>query len=82
MGLGSQLPGELPASIDKTKLVRIELVVLPDGTVQSVKLLNNPYNIHESMFLSAAKAWKFKPAIKNGRPVAYRKIITIGFSRR
>jgi hypothetical protein len=82
VGLGSQLPRDLPPTVDRSKLVRIELVVLPDGTVQSAKLLNDPYNIHESMFLSAAKAWKFKPAIKNGRPVAYRKIITIGFSRR
>lgn len=49
--------------------------MLPDGTVGSVKLLGNRRSVIEGMLLSAAKAWKFKPAEKDGRPVAYRKTV-------
>lgn len=79
VGIRPQLPRELPANVDKNQLGRIELVVLPDGTVGSVKLLDHPHNVHESMFLSAVKAWEFRPATKDGRPVTYRKIIWMAF---
>ena len=82
VAISPQLPREIPASIDRTKLVHIELIVLPNGNVGSVRLLNNPYNVHESMFLSAAKSWKFRPAMKDGKPVTYMKVITIGYTRR
>lgn len=74
-----QLPRDLPANVDKSRLGRIELTILPDGTVGAVKLLGLPNNVHEAMFLSAVKAWEFKPAMKDGRPVSYRKIIWMAF---
>jgi hypothetical protein len=79
IGLRAQLPRQLPANIDKDKLGQIELVILPDGTVGSVKLVSWPTNVHEAMFLSAVKAWEFRPALKNERPVAYRKTIWVAF---
>ena len=79
VGIRPQLPRELPAHIDKNQLGRIELVVLPNGTVGSVKLLDLPHNVHEAMFLSAVKAWEFRPAMKDGRPVSYRKVIWMAF---
>jgi hypothetical protein len=51
------------------------LIVLADGTVGAVKLLGERRNVLEGMLLSAAKAWKFQPALKDGRPVAYRKLV-------
>lgn len=73
VGLRPQLPRALPPNISRDKISQIELLILPDGTVASVKLLGAPRNVHESMLLSAAKAWQFQPALKHGRPVAYRK---------
>jgi hypothetical protein len=78
VGIRPQLPRDLPANVNKDQLARIELVVLPDGTVGSVKLLGHR-NIHDAMFLSAVKAWEFKPALKDGQPVAYRKIVWMAF---
>lgn len=73
IGVRPQLPRALPANISKDQLGQIELIILPDGTVGSVRLVAAPRSVHESMFLSAAKAWQFAPALKDGRPVAYRK---------
>ena len=78
VGVRPQLPRELPTNVNKDQLARIELVVLPDGTVGSVKLLGHR-NIHDAMFLSAVKAWEFKPALKDGQPVTYRKIVWMAF---
>jgi hypothetical protein len=75
VGVRPQLPRTLPADIDKSRLTRLELVISPDGTVSSLKLLNPPRSINDVMLLSAAKAWQFRPALKDGRPVTYRKII-------
>lgn len=73
-----QLPRDLPPNVSKDQVARIELVVLPDGTVGSVKLFGHR-NVHDAMFLSAVKAWEFKPAVKNGLPVAYRTTVWVAF---
>jgi len=77
VGVRPQLPKELPPGIRPADLTRIELVILPDGTVESVKLIGVPRTVHEAMLLSAVKAWEFHPAMKGGVPVKYRKTIWI-----
>jgi hypothetical protein len=72
-----QLPSELPSSLRPEQLYRVELIVSEDGTVDSVKLLGMPHTVHDFMFLSAAKAWQFQPALKDGVPVRYRKTVWI-----
>ena len=75
IGIRPQLPRALPTNVRLDQLSQIELVILPDGTVGSVKLLGARRSVLEGMLLSAAKAWKFKPAEKDGHPVAYRKTV-------
>lgn len=75
IGVRPQLPRVLPEEISRDRLSQIELIVLPDGTVGTVKLLGERRSVLEGMLLSAAKAWKFKPAEKDGRPVTYRKTV-------
>jgi hypothetical protein len=77
IGIRPQLPRVLPEDIRKENLSQIELVILPDGTVGSVKLLGARKSVLEGMLLSAAKAWKFQPATRDGRPVSYRKNVWI-----
>jgi TonB family protein len=55
----------------------IEFTVLPDGTVSDVRLRNRSFSMQEAMLLSAVKAWRFLPATKDGKPVAYRKVILL-----
>jgi hypothetical protein len=80
VGVRPQLPAALPADVDTARLNQIELLVMPDGTVGSVRMLGRPRNVLEGMLLSAAKAWRFAPASKDGRPVAYRKVVWVVLS--
>ena len=75
VGLRPQLPAVLPEDVAGDQLSRIEILVLPDGTVGSVKLLGQRRSVLEGMLLSAAKAWTFAPAMKGDQPVAYRKLV-------
>ncbi|HJR59042.1 MAG TPA: hypothetical protein VJ813_06590 [Vicinamibacterales bacterium] len=77
VGVRPQLPQELPPGVRREDLTRIELLILPDGTVESVKLLDPPKTVHDWMLLSAAKAWEFHPARKGGVPVRYRKTVWV-----
>jgi hypothetical protein len=72
-----QLPRELPPDVNRSNLRLIELVISPLGTVESVRLVGVPRNVHDSMLLSAAKAWVFRPAVKDGVPVRYRKTVSV-----
>ncbi len=73
-----QVPKELPSFEYGAHPPRIEVVVLRDGSVSSVKLLGAPRNVHDSMLLSAVKAWRFVPAMRDGAPVPYRMTISVG----
>jgi hypothetical protein len=55
---------------------RMELVVAPDGSVESVRLVNGPTRMPDMMLLSGAKAWRFAPATRNGEAVRYRTSIS------
>ena len=65
------LPAELPAAVMKRALTVVDLVIAPDGLVERVHLRTPPRDIHEFMLLSAAKAWRFEPALLDGRPVRF-----------
>jgi hypothetical protein len=55
---------------------RMELVVAPDGRVESVRLVNGPTRMPDMMLLSGAKAWRFTPAVKDGIAVRYRTSVS------
>ena len=44
-----------------------------DGTVEWVRLIGHPQTVHDTMWLSAVKAWQFQPAFEDGIPVRYLK---------
>lgn len=69
-----QFRRQLPENVNMADLGRIELIILEDGTVSSVKLLT-PASVSDGMMLSAAKAWEFQPAQKDGHPVKFRKVV-------
>lgn len=70
-----QMPRELPPTINPEELRRLELVVSSKGRVESVKLVGLPRTVKDSMLLSAAKAWQFDPAQKDGKPVRFLKAV-------
>lgn len=79
--LYSQLPGPSPLFTPQHDVPALEVVVNEHGTVDSVRAVARPRNIAESVVLtnglSAAKAWRFRPALKNGLPVRYRLLVAL-----
>jgi hypothetical protein len=60
----------------------ITVLVNETGTVDSVRSVNEPRTMAESLqlafALSAVKSWHFRPAIKDNVPVKYRLILPLG----
>jgi hypothetical protein len=50
----------------------IEIVVGEDGLVESVALPRPIARGYDEQLLNAARAWRFRPAVRDGRPVKYR----------
>jgi hypothetical protein len=75
-----QLTGMRTGALEGNNMVTLEVVVNSEGIVEAAWALNSPNTVGESLVLAtslhAVKAWQFHPAIKDGRAVAYRKLIT------
>jgi hypothetical protein len=56
-----------------------QVVIDENGLVESAVLARYPVDMRQAvsgtMLLSAAKAWRFQPATKDGQPVKYRRVI-------
>jgi len=55
----------------------LEFVVDTQGNVEALTLISPTTRFHELMLVAAAKAWKFRPALFDGRPVKYRLRVAI-----
>jgi protein TonB len=72
-----QLPTEPGASPPGSDEPHFELLVNERGEVEQARLRATEVRLQDRMMVSAVKAWRFKPAIKDGRPVRYRVRIPI-----
>jgi outer membrane biosynthesis protein TonB len=59
----------------------LEIVIDTRGFVESVHLRSSENRYRERWWVYAAKNWRFRPAIKDGRPVRFLKQISITESR-
>ena len=55
----------------------LEVVVGEDGAVESRAMSEPAFPSYDRELLDVAQRWKYTPAIKNGRPVKYRKVIAV-----
>jgi len=77
VAVGRQLPSAMPAALAHTKIGTLEMVINRDGHVETLKLRTPLNRFHERMIVSAAKAWRYRPALKNGRPVRFLLVSSI-----
>jgi TonB family protein len=57
----------------------LEFVVSESGAVEHVRLVSPANRYQERMLVAAAKAWQFRPATREGRPVRYLTRIRVTF---
>jgi hypothetical protein len=82
-------PGVMPATLIREQLLppamgvpagasplRLELLVSAEGTVERARFLVPPRRMADMMLLSSAKMWLFNPALKDGRPVRSRVVLS------
>jgi len=77
-----QVAGLRPQTPDvRLDILTIEVVIDAQGRVNAVRGLVIPRSIGETLLLtqalSAVKSWPFKPATKDGLPVAYRQVVPL-----
>ena len=65
-------------------LVMVECVVLSDGTVGNARIIRSldPVFGLDEQAIAAAKKWRFKPGLMNGRPVPVIVTIELSFTLR
>lgn len=72
-----QLPTRVTDAAPDPDASILELVVDETGRVAFVRLESTQSRVSEKMLVSAAKAWVFRPALREGRPVRYRMRVRI-----
>ncbi len=74
-----QYTNELGARIQG--IVAVEAVVLEDGTVGEVRILKSLDKVFglDTQALAAAKKFRFRPALDNGKPVRFKVVIQLEF---
>ncbi len=75
--LSRQMPINGPLDIPPNRVGWLEMVINRDGGVYSVRLHTPLNRHHERMIVSPAKAWRYRPAMKNGKPVMYRILVKV-----
>ena len=62
--------------------VTLRVLIGEDGTVKTVTIIRGlPDGLNEKA-IEAARKTKFKPAMKDGKPVAYSILLSVSFTRR
>jgi hypothetical protein len=75
--LSRQLPSSLPEGLSRSLVGTLEIIVSREGDVETVSLHTPLNRFHERMIVSAAKAWRYRPALRNGKPVRFRLFSTV-----
>ena len=73
------MPTGLQAAITGRKGV-LEVVIDETGKVESAVMRQSMGSIYDNSVLQATKQWRYQPAVKDGKPVKFRKLIQISMS--
>ena len=67
-------PGQMTGTLD--------VVVSATGEVGSVRLVKSIHPVYDTMLVAAAKRWRYKPATRDGKPVAFVRQLTVNVNSR
>jgi outer membrane biosynthesis protein TonB len=59
--------------------VVFEVDVLPSGEVASVRIISGPEEFYDTVIKTVKKRWRFEPATFGGKPVRFRKKMSLVF---
>jgi len=70
-----------PAQLPVANRGVLEIVINQAGAVESATMRESVNSRYDMQLLAAAKLWQYRPALLNGKPVPYRKMIQIDVKR-
>jgi TonB family protein len=70
-----------PAGLIGTPQGVLEVVVNEDGQVESAAIRVSINPRYDRLVLDAARMWRYQPAMRDGKPVKYRKMIQVAVKR-
>ncbi|HKV98913.1 MAG TPA: energy transducer TonB [Vicinamibacterales bacterium] len=53
----------------------LRVIISTDGKVESASIVSAGHPAYDPLLLAAAKDWQYKPAMRDGQPVRYQKLI-------
>jgi hypothetical protein len=56
---------------------RLEMVIDERGAVETVRLEEPIWPAYDSLLIRTARTWRYQPAVKDGKPVRFRRILDI-----
>lgn len=56
---------------------RLELVIDETGVVEAVTLAESVWPAYDAVLVQAARKWRYQPAVKDGKPVKFRRVLDI-----
>ena len=59
----------------------VEVVIDEQGRVVAMAMRQSLHPGYDSLILSAARDWKYRPALYNGQPVRFRRLISVAVKR-
>lgn len=72
---------QFPSQLSVANRGVLEVVINEDGDVESAAMRESVNPRYDAQLLTAAKAWQYRPALLNGKPVKYRKLVQIDVKR-
>ncbi len=75
--LSRGFPLNPPTGVPPSRVGTLDMIIGRDGGVEFVHLITPLNRYHERMIVSAAKAWRYRPATRNGRPVRFHLTVKI-----
>ncbi len=74
-------PPSMPTTTGASRRGVLEVLITDTGAVESVTMRQSIAKFYDDMLVNEAKRWKYKPALKDGSPVKFRKLIQINLDK-
>ena len=70
-----------PAQLTPANRGILELIIDEEGEVESATMRESVNPRYDTLLVAAAKTWQYRPALLNGKPVMYRKMVQVDVKR-
>ena len=67
----------MPPPTAGAPLGTVEVVIDEQGAVIAAKIAASINGFYDAVLLDSARTWRYRPATKDGRPVRFRRLVSL-----